>query len=143
MAMYGQGKTRGQVALLEIEAATTQNAAAIQAGPEINPEFLWLFLLTQYDHLRGTGALGQISHLNLGYLRELSIPKPPLDEQQEIADTLGAIDRRIANLEAKTDLLAELFYALLDELLRGRLRLGVLPDICEHALLNLQRLSHA
>jgi type I restriction enzyme S subunit len=41
MAMYGQGKTRGQVALLCIQAATTQNAAAIQPSNEMDSAFLW------------------------------------------------------------------------------------------------------
>ena len=36
MAMYGQGKTRGQVGLLKIEACTNQAVAAIVPSKKIN-----------------------------------------------------------------------------------------------------------
>src|SRR5207237_661377 len=68
MAMYGQGKTRGQVALLELAATTTQNAGALQPSESLNSIFLWHYLLSIYDRLRGMGSLGHLSHLNLGYL---------------------------------------------------------------------------
>lgn len=41
MAMYGQGKTRGQVALLGIEAATNQACAAILPRKGIDPYFVF------------------------------------------------------------------------------------------------------
>ena len=74
--MYGQGKTRGRAALLGIRAATTQNTAAIEPSPALNGEFLWHYLLSQYEVLRGMGNLGHLSHLNLGYVKELLIPCP-------------------------------------------------------------------
>ncbi len=93
MAMYGQGKTRGQVALLGIEAATTQNTAAIVPGESLLPEFLWQFLMSRYEALRSTGFHGHLPHLNLGYVRELEIPLPPLDEQEMIAAALGSVQK--------------------------------------------------
>jgi type I restriction enzyme S subunit len=63
MAMYGQGKTRGQVSLLEISAATSQNAAAIQPSTEINSEFLWQYLIspTRYSEVAEHSATFHIS----------------------------------------------------------------------------------
>ena len=122
MAMYGQGKTRGQVSLLEIAAATTQNAAAIQPSSELNSAFLWHYLLSCYDRLRGMGSLGHVSHLNLGYLRDLMILKPSLDEQQEIADILDALDRKITLHERKRAVLEDLFKSLLQKLMTGEVR---------------------
>ena len=121
MAMYGQGKTRGQVSLLEIEASTTQNAAAIQPKGDIDPVFLWQYLKSCYERLRSMGSLGHISHLNLGYLRELLVVKPPLNDQKEIALILDAIDRKIALHQQKRAVLDDLFKALLQKLMTGEI----------------------
>ena len=124
MAMYGQGKTRGQVALLEIAAATTQNAGAIQPSSEIDSAFLWHYLLSCYERLRGMGSLGHVSHLNLGYLRDLVIVKPPLDQQREIAAILDAIDRKLAHHQKKRAALNDLFQTLLHKLMTGEIRVA-------------------
>jgi restriction endonuclease S subunit len=123
MAMYGQGKTRGQVSLLEISAATSQNAAAIQPSMEVNAEFLWQYLMSRYQILRGSGALGHISHLNLGYVRDFQIPKPPIDIQQEIAEILRAIDSRLTLIESRKLTLNDLFRTLLHQLMTAQIRL--------------------
>lgn len=124
MAMYGQGKTRGQVSLLEIEATTTQNAAAIQPTATLDSVFLWHYLLSNYERLRGMGSLGHLSHLNLGYLRELLVLHPPLDEQREIADILDAIDRKIDLHKRKKAVLEDLFKSLLHKLMTGEIRVA-------------------
>lgn len=126
MAMYGQGKTRGQVSLLEIAAATTQNAAAIQPSNDINSAFLWHYLMSCYERLRGMGSLGHVSHLNLGYLRDLQILKPSLDEQNEIVAILDALDRKIALHRQKRAVLEELFRSLLHKLMTGEVRVAEL-----------------
>lgn len=118
MAMYGQGKTRGQVALLEIAAATSQNAAVIRPSAEIDSEYLWLYLMSRYRRLRGTGALGQISHLNLGYLRDLSIAMPPLAEQRAIAELFRDLEDQASLGDAQVNLLKELFHAAMSRLMR-------------------------
>ncbi len=90
MAMYGQGKTRGQVAYLNIPACTTQNAAAITPHDCITPHYLFYFLLGQYDNLRKHGIEGHISHLNLTYLKEFKIPVPPIETQKAIVAEIEA-----------------------------------------------------
>ena len=88
IAMYGQGKTRGQVALLDISATTTQNTGAIVPNEELSPEFLWQWLMGQYNNLREAGSIGHISHLNLGYVKQYKILLPNHSEQKEIAAIL-------------------------------------------------------
>lgn len=124
MAMYGEGKTRGQVALLEIAAATTQNAAALQPKPGLDAAFLYHYLLSSYDRLRGMGSLGHLSHLNLGYLRELLLPRPSIVEQREIAVVLDAIDRKTGLHCRKRGVLDELFKTLLHKLMAGEIRVS-------------------
>ncbi len=129
MAMYGQGKTRGQVALLDISATTTQNTAAIVPNEELEPEYLWQWLMGQYINLREAGSIGHISHLNLGYVKQYKVLLPPLSEQREIAAILQVSDDKVDALEQELVLLEELFRALLEELMTGEL--STLPLIEE------------
>jgi type I restriction enzyme S subunit len=139
MAMYGQGKTRGQVSLLEIPAATTQNAAAIQPSSDIDSAFFWHYLMSCYERLRGMGSLGHVSHLNLGYLRDLLIVKPSLQEQREIAVILDAINRKVDLHRKKREVLEELFESLLHKLMTGEIAVSNLdlsalsPASTQHA----------
>ncbi len=50
MAMYGQGKTRGKVAMLGIEAATNQACAAIILMDKHNTGFVFQYLSANYDN---------------------------------------------------------------------------------------------
>jgi restriction endonuclease S subunit len=129
MAMYGQGKTRGQVALLEIAATTTQNTAAIVPDEEVDSEFLWQSLMSQYERLRDAGSQGHISHLNLGYVKAYPCVLPPFEEQRTIAAILRACDEKIAALEREAAILDELFKALLEELMTGKRRVAVGEEV--------------
>lgn len=124
LAMYGQGKTRGRVALLDIAAATTQNTGAIEPGDLVLGEFIWHYLLGRYEELRHTGNLGHLSHLNLGYVRDILVPLPEKDEQQEIVRLLRFLHDRSTVSAEKVATLRSLFGAALRDVLSGGL------DIC-------------
>ena len=86
IAMYGQGKTRGQSSLLKIPAAITQNSAGIICDEnEMNPDYLWYYLMSIYDIIRGQDYSGAgVPHLNLKIIRSIRVPKPKLQIQAEI-----------------------------------------------------------
>lgn len=122
LAMYGQGKTRGQVAILDIAATTTQNTAAMIPSSKVNSEYIWLWLMSQYTNLRGAGSQGHISHLNIGYVKRFKIPVPSSNEEQaEIADALNACHAKIVALEREVLALEELFNVMIGDLMTGRL----------------------
>ena len=50
------------------------------------------------------------------------VPKPPIEEQREIAGTLEALDRKMAHHARRRALLKELFNTLLNDLVTGRRR---------------------
>src|SRR5207245_2906810 len=53
MAMIGQGKTRGQCAILNCHAATNQNVAAIHVYETAHlPEYVYWWLVSQYRESR-------------------------------------------------------------------------------------------
>ncbi len=95
MAMYGQGKTRGQVAKLGIEAATNQNSAAILLNEGYDPDFYFQFLWSQYDNIRDFGHSGGVSHLNAGLLKQIAVPVAPIHEQRRVAKILSTWDQAI------------------------------------------------
>lgn len=99
MAMYGQGKTRGQVAKLGIEAATNQACAAILLNENNDPDFYFQYLSSQYDELRELGNAGTQKNLNGGILKGVAVPVPPYKEQRRIANILSTWDRAIATTE--------------------------------------------
>jgi type I restriction enzyme S subunit len=120
MAITGQGKTLGHVAVLNIEAAISQHLAYIQTDTDrAEPAFVRGYLETQYDALRQVAAGGGSTKgaLTCAFLRELSVPVPALPEQREIAQALDALDQKIALHRNKLALLEELFGTLLDKLM--------------------------
>jgi len=125
MAMYGQGKTRGQVALLEIEACTTQNAAAIESGSKVDSEYLWFYLKSQYEKLRQSGVQGHISHLNLTILKKLRLALPPISEQKKTVIVLSVVDEKIAVNRKLLAKQTELKKGLMQDLLSGNKRVKV------------------
>ena len=97
LAMIGEGKTRGQSAILQIEATINQNIAAILISHGlISSEFLWRWFQLQYEATRERGSGSGPQALNCQRVRELPFVLPPLAEQQEIA-------RRVENLFALAD----------------------------------------
>lgn len=99
MAMYGQGKTRGQVAKLGVEAATNQACAAIQLRDKHDGDFFLQYLSFQYDELRQLGNAGTQKNLNGGIIKGLDVPVPPYGEQRRIAQILSTWDQAIATTE--------------------------------------------
>ncbi|MFO1250289.1 MAG: restriction endonuclease subunit S [Inhella sp.] len=113
IAMIGQGKTRGQSALLQIEATTNQNCFAIFPNESWNEEFLHHWLMASYEDLRQLSASrgGSQSALNGALLNALEIPAPPLDEQRRIV-------ARLKSQLAEADAIAQAARAQLAEIER-------------------------
>jgi restriction modification system DNA specificity domain protein len=85
LAMYGEGKTRGQVTELKLSATCNQACAAITANNNlINNQYLKLSLLKNYDEIRKSASGGNQPNLNLTKVREIKIHLPSLKEQTQI-----------------------------------------------------------
>ena len=128
LAMYGQGVTRGKVAILGIEAACNQACAAICSNDSaVDSKYLYHFLLFRYESIRQLAHGGQQQNLNLEIVRSLPVAIPPDKGMQgEVVDILDAIDRKIDLHRRKRTVLEELFKALLHKLMTGELRVGEL-----------------
>jgi type I restriction enzyme, S subunit len=123
MAMYGQGKTRGQVAKLGIPAATNQACAAVLFLDGYDPDFYFHYLTAQYEAVRALGNAGTQQNLNAGILKGLPVPVPPAAEQQLIVRVLNCLDQAIQIAMARIQLLTAEKRALLADVLGGKRRL--------------------
>ena len=96
MALAGQGKTRGTVAITEIELCTNQSLASIVTNETVDDKFLLYYLETQYSNLRAiSSGDGTRGGLNLNIINEYSVFLSSLPEQKKIAAFFTLLDRRI------------------------------------------------
>jgi len=123
MAMYGQGKTRGKVAILGLEASTNQACAAITFHLNtINIHFAFQNLAGRYDEIRDLSNAGGQENLSAGLIKQIKITFPSLTEQTKIANFLTAIDEKISQLTQKHDLLTQYKKGVMQQIFSQKLR---------------------
>jgi len=124
IALAGQGKTRGKVAVNEIE-LTTNQSLAFMIPKNINYKFLYIYLTTKYQDLRsiseGGGGRGG---LNLHIIRNFKVYNPPIEEQERIVAVLEVWDDYLEKLKHKIQLLIFRKKYLKNELLIGSKRIA-------------------
>lgn len=126
LAMYGEGKTRGQVTELRLSATCNQACAAVIVDDtKVLRAFLKLRLLENYEETRKYAAGGAQPNLNLNKVRAIGIEVPPKREQNEIVrrvDQLLAfadqIEQQVANAQARINKLTQ---SILAKAFRGEL----------------------
>ena len=120
VALAGQGKTRGSVAITRISLCTNQSLCSILPNETYDSDYLY-FLKNQYETLRfissGDGTRGG---LNLQMLRDFLIPVPSLEEQQKIAECLSSIESYISSINEKVEQLKAHKKSLLQKLFPQR-----------------------
>jgi type I restriction enzyme M protein len=86
IALNGQGKTRGAVALLQMKNATC-NQSLVSIYPDqlrLMSGYLFNVLDSMYQSIRNLTGDNQRSGLNIPIIKTIQIPLPPLSVQQEI-----------------------------------------------------------
>ena len=103
VAMYGQGKTRGQITELMIDAGTNQACAAISliCRDSFHRKYIKLFFEKSYEELRSQAAGGAQPNLNLGKISQTVIPIPPLAEQKRIVTKVDELMGLCNSLKAR------------------------------------------
>lgn len=102
MALNGQGKTRGTVALLKMKATCNQSLVAITPKDEnvLNPEFLFYQLKGLYSQIRSLTGDNERSGLNMPIIRSIKISVPDIKTQKEIVDHI-VIERDLVDSNRK------------------------------------------
>ena len=85
-------------------------------------KFLFQFLLSRQFNIQAISHQNRtgIPKINRVQLGSIFLLEPPLPEQVQIAEILQAFDKKIIALEQETKHMAELFHAMLDELMTGQ-----------------------
>lgn len=99
MAMYGQGVTRGRVAILGIDAAINQACAAfLIKTPSLDSRYLFRILQARYENLRAISEArgGNQSNLSAQVLKKYAIPLPPVGVQRQIVAEIEAEESLVA-----------------------------------------------
>lgn len=96
IAMYGEGKTRGNLSILKKPMSTNQACCIVELDPdEADFEYVYYFLKTQYDELRKLSS-GVRKNLNSNDIKSFPVRLPStLAEQNSIAKVLKALDDKI------------------------------------------------
>ncbi|MDF2947597.1 MAG: hsdS [Bacillales bacterium] len=121
IAMYGQGATRGRTAKLGIEAATNQACAVLYNfdNNKINTDFLWFYLMNEYERLRVLASGNNQPNLNAEMINNYPVITPPLEVQKEIVSYIKNIKSEVVKLrelseslkkEAKMEFEEAIFY---------------------------------
>ncbi|WP_313297752.1 restriction endonuclease subunit S [Diaphorobacter sp.] len=122
IAMYGEGKTRGNISILKKAMATNQACCNVAIDPDkADFEYVYYFLRTQYDELRNLSS-GVRKNLNSNDIKNYPIRLPEnLDGQKKIANVLKALDAKIelnnrinAELEAMAKTLYDYWFVQFD-----------------------------
>lgn len=101
VAMYGQGKTRGQVSEIVIPGATNQ---AISALVFINSSFsskyfIKCYFQNIYVEIRKLAEGGAQPNLSVGKIKSTIVPFPPIEEQKAIVQKVNELMRLCDALE--------------------------------------------
>ena len=103
IALAGQGKTRGTVAINRIPLTTNQSIAAMTFNENFIPEFVFYNLENRYDELRrmssGDGSRGGLNKQLVG---DIEIPYTEKKEQERIGSFFESLDRIITLHQRKS-----------------------------------------
>ena len=123
VAMYGQGKTRGQITELLEPAGTNQACAAIRLIDETkaHKDFVKLFFRKAYLELREHAAGGAQPNLNVGKIASTVIPLPPIPEQHRIVAKVDELMTLCDQLKARLQTSQQTQLALAESLVEGAL----------------------
>lgn len=122
IAMYGEGKTRGNLSILKKAMATNQACCNVVIDPKkADFEYVYYFLKTQYNELRNLSS-GVRKNLNSNDIKNYPIRLPEnLDSQKKISNALKALDAKIelnnrinAELEAMAKTLYDYWFVQFD-----------------------------
>ena len=97
IAMYGEGKTRGNLSIIKVPMTTNQACCNIEIDPKLaDVEYVYYYLKTQYDSLRKLSS-GVRKNLNSNDIKNYKIYIPEsVSVQKSIVRFLTSLDNKIS-----------------------------------------------
>ena len=126
------GATTGKIYLIHNcpDAIFASYLIRVRTRPGLSPDFLYFYCQTKnyWEHINQNKGGRLKGGVNIPILQRLPLPFPVVSEQDSISKVLLACDSKISALEQEARLLQELFRAMLEELMSGRLPTGALVE---------------
>ena len=117
IALAGQGKTRGTVAINRISLSTNQSIAAMSFNDDIVPEFVFSNLENRYDEIRAmSSGDGSRGGLNKQLVGDIIIPYTIKEEQQKIGQYFSNLDHLITLHQRKYNKLLNVKKSMLEKM---------------------------
>jgi type I restriction enzyme S subunit len=131
VAMYGA--TIGKAAILGMRATVNQACCVLPPGDQVLGGFLLLFVLAARVHLISLATGGGQPNINQEVVRSLRIPLPPVADQQEIIQRVGAsletLDSVASFAALQVEILQERRSALISAAVTGQIDVrGLVPE---------------
>lgn len=103
IAMYGQGKTRGRTAKLNIAASTNQACAVLYDidNKRVLTDYLWFYFQNEYERIRELAYGNNQPNLNAGMIKAYPIVLPLLSVQEVIVNHINQIKSQAKELRSK------------------------------------------
>lgn len=115
VAMYGQGKTRGMTAYLDIEASTNQACACILPSDKIDSMFMWKYFELSYDKLRSLAQGAGQPNLNGNMIKNFKVLVPPIGMQKSYVNFVNQVDKSKVKVQKALDETQKLFDSLMQQ----------------------------
>lgn len=99
LAMYGQGVTRGRVAMVSEDVAINQACLCIAHEDITFCKYLYYYFKNNYLDLRTFGNETTQKNLSANIVKKIQVPLPPKEDMQKIVTALANIERFAYELE--------------------------------------------
>jgi type I restriction enzyme, S subunit len=127
--MIGEGRTRGQVAILDIEASNNQNCAAIWVSKTpIIADYIFYWLWSQYEITRRKGSGNNQPALNKSRVEQMRFALPPMLEQEQIVEEVEQQLSIVSELEAIVEANLKRAERLRQSILKEAFASGLVPQ---------------
>ncbi|MEQ9482765.1 restriction endonuclease subunit S [Coleofasciculus sp. F4-SAH-05] len=129
MAIYGEGNTRGRVAILGIDCASNQACVGFEFNNLVQSQFMYFLFEQKYCVLRDMSNDGSQKNLSATLLKNMSIAFPRnQDEQERITNFLLSINQKIEQEREHRTKLHKQKSGLMHDLLTGKVPVKVASD---------------
>jgi type I restriction enzyme S subunit len=108
--------------ILEFDSAFPDSLVGITPDQTMDAMFLEYYLRTQKAEMDRLAPKGTQKNINIQFLKPWLIPRPSIDEQQEIAHSLRCLDDKLEMALLKRNTFKSLFSSMLHLLMVGQVR---------------------
>lgn len=105
------GATAGKIGYLRFEACGNQSITGIFPCNSLNQRYLFYFLISQRERILSDCIGGAQPHISQGYVKDIKIPIPTMEEQQSIVKRLETTRQLIDQRQNEIKLLDQLIKA--------------------------------